>query len=118
MNNERWIRITDADRIPVREGRAAIVAGREIAIFNLGDGFVAVDNRCPHQGGPLADGIVANGAIVCPLHAWKISLHTGSVERPSGVGDCVRSYRARVEAGVVLVELPPAVLAGDTGQAA
>ena len=118
MNDARWVRITNADRIPLREGRAAVVGGREIAIFNLGDGFVAVDNRCPHQGGPLADGIVANGAIVCPLHAWKISLHTGAVERPSGVGDCVRSYPARVEAGVVLVELPARVMVGDTGQAA
>lgn len=118
MNNERWIRIAEADRIPVREGRAATVDGREIAIFNLGDRYVAVDNRCPHQGGPLADGIVANGAIVCPLHAWKISLCTGAVERPSGLVDCVRSYPARVEAGLVLVQLPVAVMAGDTGQAA
>ena len=118
MNNARWIQITTTDRIPVREGRAAFVAGHEIAIFNLGDGFAAVDNRCPHQGGPLADGIVANGAIVCPLHAWKISLHTGAVQRPSGHLDCVRSYPTRVEAGVVLVELPAAVVAGDAGQAA
>ena len=118
MNNQRWVRIADADRIPVREGRAAIVDGREIAIFNLGDRFVAVDNRCPHQGGPLADGIVANGAIVCPLHAWKITLRTGAVERPTGVGACVRSYPARLEAGVVLVALPADVVSGDAGQAA
>jgi nitrite reductase (NADH) small subunit len=118
VNNERWVRIADADRIPVREGRAAIVDGREIAIFNLGDRFVAVDNRCPHQGGPLADGIVANGAIVCPLHAWKITLRSGMVERPTGVAACVRSYPARLEAGVVLVALPADVVSGDAGQAA
>lgn len=117
MTNEQWVRITAADRIPVREGRAALVGGREIAIFNLGGAFVAVDNRCPHQGGPLADGIVANGAIVCPLHAWKISLRTGAVERPSGKGECVRSYPTRVEAGVVLIELPLAVEAADAEQA-
>ena len=118
MNNDRWVPIAAADGIPVREGRAALVGGREIAIFNLGDAFVAVDNRCPHQGGPLADGIVANGAIVCPLHAWKITLRTGAVERPSGAGECVRSYPTRVEAGVILVELPLAVDAGDADQAA
>ena len=118
MSNERWVRITDADRIPVREGRAVTVGGREIAIFNLGDRFVAVDNRCPHQGGPLADGIVANGTIVCPLHAWKISLRTGAVERPTGAAACVRSYPARVEAGVVLVALPADVVSGDAGRAA
>jgi nitrite reductase (NADH) small subunit len=118
VTNDRWLQITAADRIPVREGRAALVGGREIAIFNLGDRFVAVDNRCPHQGGPLADGIVSNGAIVCPLHAWKISLRTGAVERPSGIAHCVRSYPTRVEDGVVLVALPLAVEAGDADQAA
>jgi nitrite reductase (NADH) small subunit len=52
---------------------------REIAIFNLGDRFLAVDNRCPHKGGPLSDGIVSGATVVCPLHAWKVNLETGSV---------------------------------------
>ena len=74
-----WIRIAPCDSIPPREGRAAVVGGREIAIFNLGDRFLAVDNRCPHQSGPLCDGIVAGDAVVCPLHAWKVNLETGAV---------------------------------------
>ena len=81
-------------------------------------GFVAVENRCPHQGGPLADGIVTGCAVVCPLHAWKVRLDTGEVERPAGMADCVRTYPTRVEGGVVLVELPLAVEAGDADQAA
>lgn len=117
MNDARWVRITACDNIPPREGRAAMVGDREIAIFNLGGRFLAVDNRCPHQGGPLADGIVAGGAVVCPLHAWKINLHTGSVERPAGPEACVRSYPTRVEAGIVLIQLPSEVAAGS-GQAA
>jgi NNP family nitrate/nitrite transporter-like MFS transporter len=91
MNHTEWVRITSCDNIPAREGRAAIVGGREIAIFNIGGGFLAVDNRCPHRGGPLADGIVAGSTVVCPLHAWKIDLHTGSVGRPSGLSTCVRA---------------------------
>ena len=88
------------------------LAGREIAIFNLGpsteldglgagagDRFLAVDNQCPHKAGPLADGIVTGTSVVCPLHTWKISLDDGRVERPSG---SVRSgrdtYPVRVEA--------------------
>ena len=54
MNDRHWIRVTPCENIPPREGRAAMVGGREIAIFNLGDRFLAVDNRCPHQGGPLS----------------------------------------------------------------
>ena len=61
VSHERrqWVRITACENIPPREGRAAMAGDREIALFNLGDRFLAVDNRCPHQGGPLADGIVA-----------------------------------------------------------
>jgi nitrite reductase (NADH) small subunit len=106
MNRLQWLRITACENIPPREGRAAMAAGREIAIFNLGDRFLAVDNRCPHKGGPLSDGIVAGESVVCPLHTWKVSLGTGCVERPAGSDACVRTYATRVEAGVVLVELP------------
>jgi len=115
----RWIRVTHGDNIPWREGRAVSLDGREIAIFNLGsappdavDRFVAVDNQCPHKRGPLADGIVAGASVVCPLHAWKISLVDGRVERPSGSsGPGVRTYPVRVEDGVVLVGLPEAAAA-------
>jgi nitrite reductase (NADH) small subunit len=102
----RWVRITACDNIPPREGRRTRVGSLEIAIFNLGDRFLAIDNRCPHQGGPLADGIVSGEAVVCPLHAWKISLATGCVERPVETTTCLRAYATRVEAGVVLIELP------------
>ena len=119
MNDTQWIRITAGDNIPPREGRVAVVGGREIAIFNLGGGFLAIDNRCPHRGGPLADGIVAGGAVVCPLHAWKIDLHTGSVARPAGLETCVRSYPTRLEAGIVMIQLPYAATAiAEDGQAA
>ena len=47
-------RITAAENIPCREGRSVRVNEREIAIFNLGDRFIAVENQCPHRGGPLA----------------------------------------------------------------
>ena len=106
MNEHRWVRITPCDNIPPREGRAVTIAGRNIAIFNLGDRFLATDNRCPHKGGPLSDGIVAGDSVVCPLHGWKVSLECGAVRRPGGVEACVRTYPARVEEGIVLIGLP------------
>ena len=128
MNTHTWVRITPCHNIPPREGRAVKVAGRDIAIFNLGHRFLATDNRCPHKGGPLSDGIVAGNAVVCPLHGWKVSLECGAVERPGGVEACVRTYPARVEDGIVLIGLPvdsaasaaadPARTATNEGQAA
>jgi nitrite reductase (NADH) small subunit len=105
MTDPRWIRAAYSDSIPAREGRAVIVGDRELALFNLGDRFFATDNRCPHRGGPLCDGIVAGTSVVCPLHAWKIDLETGTVQRPAA-GGCTRAYATRVERGIVMVALP------------
>jgi len=109
MSAARWVRVAARDSIPPREGRPALIGTREIALFNLGDRFLALDNRCPHQGGPLADGIVTDNAVVCPLHAWKVSLENGAVRRPSDATACVRTYPTRVEEDIVWIELP----AGD-----
>ncbi len=101
-----WTRITRAENIPLREGRAiSLGAGREIAIFNLGDKFLAVANRCPHRGGPLADGIVSGETVVCPLHGWKICLSSGEVKRPSEPAACTQSYPIAVMGGIIMVDL-------------
>jgi nitrite reductase (NADH) small subunit len=101
-----WVRITHPENIPLREGRAVSAGGREIAIFNLGDRFLAIGNRCPHRNGPLADGIASGDTVVCPLHAWKFSLETGNGVNSASASSCVETFRTRVEHGVVLVELP------------
>ena len=98
----KWIRITNAENIPLREGRSVRLGDDEIAIFNLGDRYVAVDNSCPHRGGPLCDGIVSGDTVVCPLHGWKISLDTGDVLKPD-VCVKVNTYPVSVEDGIVRV---------------
>jgi len=102
----RWVRVTQCENIPLREGRAVSVEGKELAVFNLGDRFLAVENRCPHKGGPLSDGIVSGRQVVCPLHAWRVCLEDGSVAKPVGEEACVATYRTSVEDGIVCVELP------------
>jgi nitrite reductase (NADH) small subunit len=100
-----WVRIAYCRDIPLREGRAVKICNREIAIFNLGERFLAVENRCPHKGGPLADGIVSGATVVCPLHAWRLSLETGKGVNGPSASSCVEAFRTRVEGGVVLLEL-------------
>ena len=107
MSEHHWVRVTASENVPPREGRAVLVGGREIALFNLGDRFLATDNRCPHQGGPLCDGIVTGSSVVCPLHAWKVNLANGAVERPAaGKDHCVATYPVRVDNGIVVIGLP------------
>jgi len=120
-----WIRVTPVENVPPREGRAVLIGDREIALFNLGPStalgagaqFLATDNQCPHQGGPLCDGIVTGSSVVCPLHGWKVSLNTGQVERPAhGKDHCVTTYPTRIEDGVVLIGLPAEGRAGLKGR--
>lgn len=101
-----WIRITRTENIPLREGRAVKVGEEEIAIFNLGDKYLAVGNRCPHRGGPLADGIVSGQTVVCPLHAWKVCLTSGEVK--GDPASCTKSYPVEVVNGIVMIELASA----------
>jgi nitrite reductase (NADH) small subunit len=101
----QWVRITSCVNIPLREGRSIRIGSREIAIFNLGDRFLAVENRCPHKGGPLSEGIVSGNVVVCPLHAWKVSLECGRVSKPADAQACVKTYPTRVEAGIVSIQV-------------
>ena len=103
---DHWVPITACSNIPLREGRAVTLGERQIAIFNLGDRFLATDNQCPHRGGPLCDGIVAGESVVCPLHAWKVRLDTGAVERPASSEKCVTTYPTRIDNGILMLELP------------
>ena len=102
---KRWVQVTAVENIPLREGRSVQIGGHELALFNLPGRFLAVENRCPHRGGPLADGIVSGAMVVCPLHAWKIDLATGSVTNRQENQNCVKTFRTRVERGVIAVEL-------------
>lgn len=75
----RSVAVARASDIPVLEGRAVSVAGRRIAIFRTESGFRAIDADCPHRGGPLADGLVGDDCVTCPLHNLRIDLTTGEV---------------------------------------
>ena len=104
MTTPDWRPITKADNIPLREGRAVTVDGEEIAIFHLEDRFLTIDNKCPHKGGPLCDGIVSGTKVVCPLHGQRFDLETGMPVLASQAG-CLKTYPTRVEEGVVFVDV-------------
>jgi nitrite reductase (NADH) small subunit len=103
-----WVRITAVENIPAREGRKVSLGALDLAVFNLGDRFVALENRCPHQGGPLVDGIVSNVGgrvtVTCPLHARRICADSGEVLKPAGGDQCVRTFPTRVENGILMLD--------------
>jgi len=101
---QNWRPVTRAENIPPQEGRAVTVGDIELAIFNLKTGYRSVENKCPHMGGPLCDGIVAGSSVVCPLHGRRFDLETGIPVRASEP-DCVTTFPTRVQDGIVFVDL-------------
>ncbi len=93
--------------IPADEGRMLRVGGHLVAVFHLrGGGVRATQPWCPHRRGPLADGLVGDGSVVCPLHNRTFDLDTG--EAAHGERG-VATYPARVEPdGTIVLCLPPA----------
>lgn len=71
------IRLCSSSEIPAGEGRVVVAGGTRLALFRTRGGWRAVQAACPHRGGPLADGIVADASVTCPLHQRRFSLETG-----------------------------------------
>ena|ERR1700694_5190258 len=65
----------------IAPGTAAtvLVGDREVALFNIDGTYHAIDNTCPHQGGPLADGFIEGDTVTCPWHAWCFRLTDGKM---------------------------------------
>jgi len=76
-----WIDIGAITDIPRRGARCVVTPQGKIAVFRTADDrFFAIEDHCPHKGGPLSQGIVHGAAVTCPLHNWVISLETGKAQ--------------------------------------
>ena len=97
------VNLGSVDAIPLGQGRCYVVGNQEIAVFRQRDGSLfAIQNRCPHRMGPLAEGIVGGGRVLCPLHGHQFDLKTGS---GSEAAECVAAFAAREEGGSVVLNL-------------
>jgi len=106
---ENWIRIGPPSSIP--DKRARIVAapnGERIAVFRDGAQIGAVTNLCAHQNGPLGEGRIVDGCIICPWHGYEYRLQDGCAPPP--FKERLATYRLRLQDGMVEVDphpLPP-----------
>lgn len=90
-------------QLPEKQGFLVEAAGEAIAIFRVGDAVHAVENACPHRGGPLAFGDLRGATVYCPLHAWGFDVRSGRcAEFPDAP---VRTFPVHVEGGDVVLEL-------------
>ena len=96
------VRACSTDDVPLSEGRVVTVRGRRVAVFHTAAGWHALDDECPHRGGPLSDGILADHCVACPLHDRRFDLATGAA-LTDGAG--VRTHRVIVRGDAVLIEV-------------
>ncbi|MCH7824760.1 MAG: Rieske (2Fe-2S) protein [Acidobacteria bacterium] len=98
-----FISVAKLTDVPSGEGRVVEAGGVAIALFNVDGTFHALDNTCLHRGGPLGDGVCADGTVTCPWHGWQYDMATG--ECKSMPGESVDTYEVRVEGEDVQVKL-------------
>ncbi len=78
------VRICAAAELPTEGAKLVTFGGRELAVIAHDGKYYAVENFCPHKGGPLGLGAVKNGAITCPWHRFRFELESGkSVTNPA-----------------------------------
>ncbi|MEQ1593378.1 MAG: nitrite reductase small subunit NirD [Thiobacillaceae bacterium] len=99
-----WMKVCSLDEIPRLGARIVRHGDIDIAVFrNAEDEVFAVEDRCPHKGGPLSQGIVHGKRVTCPLHGWNLELDSGCAVAPDE--GCARQYEIRLESGVVHLSL-------------
>jgi len=104
VKTSNWTYVCKLEEIPPSQARTVKAGDLMIAVFRLSDDRIkAVENRCPHKQGPLAEGIVSGDDILCPLHNWRIHLDSGEVAAPDE--GCVKTYATKVEDGQVFLSL-------------
>jgi len=97
----KYVSVANVESLPHGQGRTVEFKGRRFAVYNLDGQFYAIDDACPHRGGPLGAGILEKGCVFCPLHGWSFDLKTGVCQ--SNPEMPVNSYPVRVENGEVQI---------------
>lgn len=92
-----------ADLPPAGEAREFPCGDKMICVANVDGTLTAMDNVCLHRGGPLGQGVVQDGKVICPWHGWEYDLKTGEASHNAAAKVAV--YPIKVEDENVMVEI-------------
>ena len=104
MSSDGWVKAADRGALSDGEVIGVIVAGHEIALYEMDGEIFATDDICTHAYAKLSDGWMEKGEIECPLHAGRFDIKTGKATAPPCVDD-VKTYPVRVEGDEIQVKL-------------
>ena len=99
-----WTKLATIGELPRDSVIEVEHEGNLYAICNAGDEYRAMSGVCPHNGGPLGQGTVIQGMVVCPWHMWEFDSHSGACLVDDRMG--VPIYSVRVKESDILVDLP------------
>ncbi len=100
-----YIRVAAIDDLPNGTGMPVAAGRYDVALFNVGGTVYAIENSCPHQGGPLADGYLEGPFVTCPWHAWCFDVRSGKMTL--GEFATVARFGVRIENGAIFVSSEP-----------
>jgi toluene monooxygenase system ferredoxin subunit len=98
-----YVRIARADELWEGETLSRRVADVDMFLVHLDGEVRAYENRCPHLGRPLLDGIFPGDTLFCPAHGWQYDARSGEGTNPCGVR--LRTFPVRIEQGDIFVEV-------------
>ena len=100
----KWYKVAEADELPEGQVMTALAGVTAVCLIHTADhGFTALDNRCPHQGGPLGEGQIDGRWLICPWHGYEYAPQTG--EPPQGYGDYATAYPLEVREDGLYVQV-------------
>ena len=98
-----FVKVASIHDVKPGEGKAVIANGMDIALFNVGGKFFAIENTCPHKGGPLGEGMLEGSVVACPWHGWRFDVTTGI--SPVMASVTVNRFETKVEGDDVFVNV-------------
>ena len=99
-----FVKVATIDEITPGQAKLVEVNGNEIALFNVGGRFHAIDNNCTHVGGPLCEGEINGSEVTCPWHGATFDVTTGRVLGPPAM-EAVNRYNLRIADGSIEIEV-------------
>jgi nitrite reductase (NADH) small subunit len=97
-----FIDVGSTNELPVARAKLVTIGEKKLVLCHTTSGFFALDNTCPHRGGPLAEGDVIANEIVCPWHLWGFDVATGTCGGNADLS--VTTHEVRIEGDRILVK--------------
>ncbi|MGH7174366.1 MAG: Rieske (2Fe-2S) protein [Gemmataceae bacterium] len=99
-----FVKVATIQEVPTGKAKQVKVGGKTLAVFNIDGGFYALDDICPHRGGPLSEGELSGIQVVCPWHGAAFDVTTGAHLCPPARGD-VASYKVQIVGDEIQVDV-------------